>query len=62
MGNVSRNRHAERDAGMIDGGWQLEGVGYVQVGRASHRERRWGAGVNERALTMNSCRWGMGKR
>ena len=36
----------------------MAGAGDVQVGGASHWERRWGAGVNERDLTISSCGWG----
>ena len=40
----------------------MEGEIDVQVGGALHRKRRWGAGVNERALKMNGCRWGGGRK
>ena len=33
----------------------MVGAGDVQVGGALHRDRRWIAGVNERALMMNGC-------
>ena len=33
-------------------------VGDIQVSRTSHWERRWGAGVNDRSLTMDVCGWG----
>ena len=32
------------------------------VGGDLHRERKWGAGVNERALTMDGCVWGGGRK
>ena len=38
----------------------MVGAGKVQVGGASHQESRWVMGVNERGLTINSCRWGGG--
>ena len=40
----------------------MEDVGNVQVGGASHRERRWEAGLNKRSLTMNVCGWGGGSK
>ena len=45
-GNDSRCRHAARGVGTSGGGWRAVGVGDVQMGGASHRERRWGAGEN----------------
>ena len=43
-------------------GWRVAGAGYVYVGGNLHWERRWGAGVNKRALTMNGCGWGGGRK
>ena len=40
----------------------MAGAGDVQVGGALHQERRWGAGANERALKMNSCGRGGGRK
>ena len=62
MRNGGRRRNAARSAEMNGGGWRGAGAGDVQVGGASHRERRWGLGVNERALTMNGCGWGGGRK
>ena len=45
--NGSRHRHAARGTGARRGGWQAAGVGDVQVGGASHWERRWGAGARD---------------
>ena len=45
--NSSRLRHAARGAGISGVGWRAAaGAGDVQVGGASHQERRWGAGGN----------------
>ena len=35
---------------------------FFSVGGASHQEKRWGAGVNKRDLTMNGCVWGGGRK
>ena len=43
-GSGSRCRHALRGTGTSDRGWQVAGAGDAQLGGASHRERRWGAG------------------
>ena len=40
----------------------MAGAGDIHVGKYSHRKRRWGAGVNERAMTTNGCGWGGGKK
>ena len=53
--NGDRRRHAARGTRKSGGACQVAGAGDVQVGGASHQERRWGAGANERALTMNGC-------
>ena len=53
-GNGSSSRHAARGTETSDGGWRVAGVGDVQVGGASHWERRWGEGANiERYTTIN---------
>ena len=60
--NGGRSRHAERGAGTSGGGWRVAGAGNVQMVSALHRERRCGAGVNERSLTMKVCGWGGGRK
>ena len=40
----------------------MVGASDVQVGGVLHRDRRWGAGENERDLTMNGYIWGGGRR
>ena len=44
--NDSRRRHPERSAGKSGRGWGAAAADDVQVGSASHRERRWGTGEN----------------
>ena len=41
---------------------QLVGAGYVHMVSTLYRNCRWGVGVNERALMMNSWRWGGGSK
>ena len=45
--NGGRCRHVARDAGTSDGEWRVAGAGNVQVGGASHQERRWRAGETQ---------------
>ena len=47
---------------MSDGGLQAAGAGDVEVGGNLHRERRWGAGVKDSALTRKGCGWGGGRK
>ena len=48
--------HAERGAETSGGGWQVAGVGNIQVGGDSHRERKWGTGENRNMdKTMKDC-------
>ena len=60
--NGRRRRHAARGAGTSGGGWQVVDTGDVQVGGASHQERKWVAGVNERDMKMKGCGWGGGRK
>ena len=52
----------EQGAGTSGGGWRAAVVGAVQVGGASHRERRWGTGEIERFLKRNGYGWGGGRK
>ena len=61
-GNGSRCRNVEQGAGTSGGGWRAAVVGAVQVGGASHRERRWGTGEIERFLKRNGYGWGGGRK
>ena len=47
-GNGGRHRHAERGAGKSGGGWRVASAVDAQVGGASQRERRLGAGETSR--------------
>ena len=58
MGNDSRRRHAVLGAGMSGAGWQVAGVGDVQVGGASHGERRWGGGEKREGFDDERLRMG----
>ena len=49
-GHSGRCRHAARGADTSVGGWQVAGVGKVQVGNVTHQDRRWGVGVTEREV------------
>ena len=44
-GRDERSRHEERGAEISSGGWQLLGVGKVQVEFISCQDKRWGAGL-----------------
>ena len=59
-GNGGRHMHVVQGAGTCGRGWRVEGTGDVQVGGASHWEKRWGVGENERDSSMNGYGWGGG--
>ena len=40
----------------------MAGASDIQLGGASHLEKRWGAGEKERYLKMNGYGWGGGRK
>ena len=49
-GNGDKRRHAAQGAEKSGRVWRVASAGYVQVGGALHRERRWGAGEKNRGI------------
>ena len=57
-GNGSKRRHEAQGVGTSGRGWQAAVADDIQVGGASHRERRWGAGKNREGFKGKRLRMG----